>query len=422
MKLLFVFAALLVVAAIADPWSSCGTASDHLKINSITITPQQLVPGQQFTVAFDGTMDESVTSGSIHIEVKYIGIKIFEHTYDICSFTSEVKCPIASGPFTMTETETFPTGVPKGKYTGQIKLVDQNQQEITCINFDVKVTISEDDFVLRDSLIEEINARGSWKAARSPRFEHVTFREALGMLGSLKKPSFVPKIQLHAGDIPDSFDSRTQWPGCIHDILDQGQCGSCWAFGATEAVSDRFCIASKGADKFVLSPQYLVSCDNTDYGCEGGYLDNAWEFVENNGLCTDTCFPYQSGSGDVPPCPTQCADGSPMTLYKINNIQQIADAASMQTAIMNGGPVEAAFEVYEDFFSYSSGVYSHQSGQMVGGHAIKILGWGVDSGTPYWICANSWGNSWGMSGFFWILRGSDECQIEDNVICGDPQI
>ena len=87
---------------------------------------------------------------------------------------------------------------------------------------------------------------------------------------------------------------------------------------------------------------------------------------------------------------------------------------------MSFGPVQGAFNVYRDFFSYKSGVYKHLSGSSAGGHAIKIVGWGVDSTSklPYWIVANSWDVTWGLNGFFWILRGSDECGIEDNVWSG----
>jgi cathepsin B len=76
--------------------------------------------------------------------------------------------------------------------------------------------------------------------------------------------------------VPDSFDARTQWPSFIHPIRDQGSCGSCWAFGSTESLSDRFAIFSSGKVDVVLSPEDLVSCDSTDYGCGGGYLENAW--------------------------------------------------------------------------------------------------------------------------------------------------
>jgi len=64
--------------------------------------------------------------------------------------------------------------------------------------------------------------------------------------------------------------------------------------------------------------------------------------------------------------------------------------------------METAFTVYSDFMNYESGVYHHVSGSVEGGHAIKILGWGNESGMDYWLCANSWGPDWGLDGFFKI--------------------
>ncbi len=85
---------------------------------------------------------------------------------------------------------------------------------------------------------------------------------------------------------------------------------------------------------------------------------------------------------------------------------------------MTNGPVTAAFTVYEDFPTYSSGVYQHTTGSALGGHAIKIIGWGVESGTPYWTVANSWNESWGDNGTFKILRGVNHCGIESQVVAG----
>ena len=75
--------------------------------------------------------------------------------------------------------------------------------------------------------------------------------------------------------------------------------------------------------------------------------------------------------------------------------------------------------VYEDFETYSSGVYKHVTGKSLGGHAIKLIGWGVDNGTPYWTCVNSWNESRGEKGTFRILRGSNECGIEADAVAGD---
>lgn len=95
---------------------------------------------------------------------------------------------------------------------------------------------------------------------------------------------------------------------------------------------------------------------------------------------------------------------------------------AIQTEIMTNGPVEASFSVYEDFLAYKSGVYQHTTGSMLGGHAIKIFGWGVENDTPYWYVANSWNTEWGDNGTFKILRGKNECGIEGGVVAGLPKL
>ena len=91
----------------------------------------------------------------------------------------------------------------------------------------------------------------------------------------------------------------------------------------------------------------------------------------------------------------------------------------MQEAIMGQGPIGAAFTVYEDFANYVSGIYHHVTGQAMGGHAIRIVGWGVESGTKYWKVANSWNPYWGEQGYFRIVRGKNECGIEDQAVASD---
>jgi cathepsin B len=90
----------------------------------------------------------------------------------------------------------------------------------------------------------------------------------------------------------------------------------------------------------------------------------------------------------------------------------------MQKELMEQGTLSVAFSVYEDFESYSSGIYQHVTGKYLGGHAIKMIGWGEEGGVPYWTCVNSWNDSWGEKGTFRILRGSDECGIEGSVVAG----
>ena len=100
--------------------------------------------------------------------------------------------------------------------------------------------------------------------------------------------------------------------------------------------------------------------------------------------------------------------------------QSASGETGIQKAIMEGCPVETAFTVYTDFANYVSGIYHHVSGGVDGGHAVRIVGWGVDSGNKYWKVANSWNPYWGESGYFRIKKGHNECGIEDGVTFSRP--
>jgi len=219
-------------------------------------------------------------------------------------------------------------------------------------------------------------------------------------------------------NLPVFFDSRNSWPYCkqLFRILDQGECGSCWAFGAVESFSDRFCIATNGSFNIELSEQQMVSCNlDGNEACGGGDPITAFRYIAEWGLPTSACVPYVSGDGDVPSCYSACTNNQNFTLFyaDILTLRWHLTIDGIMTSIMTNGPVEACFEVYEDFFSYSSGVYVHETGSYVGGHCIILIGWGVTTdGTEYWVAQNSWGQDWGLNGRFWIKKGVDECGIE----------
>ena len=91
--------------------------------------------------------------------------------------------------------------------------------------------------------------------------------------------------------------------------------------------------------------------------------------------------------------------------------------------ILENGPIQVAFFVFGDFMSYKGGVYTHTGkSPMMGGHAVKMVGWGVDAGVPYWTIANSWSPAWGENGFFRIRRGTNECGIETTPAAGLPAV
>lgn len=211
--------------------------------------------------------------------------------------------------------------------------------------------------------------------------------------------------------VPDSFDSRDQWGTLILPVRDQSNCGSCWAFAVAETTGDRLGIVNSKSQG-VFSPQDLVSCDTKDAGCDGGDMSPSWSYVTKTGLALDSCIPYTSGSGRVAKCPTTCTNGSGTIVRTKAKSAAAVSASKMQTELYTNGPFEVGFNVYSDFDNYKSGVYQHKSGSLEGGHAVLVVGWGTESSTPYWLVQNSWGTSWGISGFFKILRGKNECGIE----------
>ena len=218
--------------------------------------------------------------------------------------------------------------------------------------------------------------------------------------------------------VPESFDFRETWPECTGEVRNQAKCGSCWAFSGAVALQQRFCIASKGEVQVVLSPQDSVSCDKSNLGCSGGYLPRTWSYYKSSGLVTESCFPYSSQQGKVEACITECKSGEEWKKYKVSSYSSFKGVAAIKKEIMTYGPVQTGFTVYEDFMSYKSGIYVHTTGSVLGGHAVIIIGWGVEDGVEYWIAQNSWDKNWGENGYFKIKTG--QCGFDSNAYAGTP--
>jgi len=264
----------------------------------------------------------------------------------------------------------------------------------------------------------------TWTAGASDFFAGLTFDDARIVLGTdlshisnhLDEVLDDSAYASIANDsIPAAFDATTQWAGLVNPIRNQQQCGSCWAFSASEVLSDRVAIATKKASP-PLSPEDMVSCDTGDMGCNGGQLPAAWKYLQSTGIVTDNCFPYTAGNGTAPACPNKCVDSESWSESKVkaSSAYAINGVANMQKEIMTNGPIQVAFKVYKSFMSYKTGVYEKKWNEILpeGGHAVKIVGWGTDNGKDYWKVANSWDTTWGEDGFFRIARGKDECGME----------
>jgi hypothetical protein len=203
-------------------------------------------------------------------------------------------------------------------------------------------------------------------------------------------------------------------------------------------------------------------------GCNGESMIGAWQFLYRFGVPTEACMTYEHGEDDgvdlahyvngqdLPICSsllgqtfdTCPVDQKPMQLHMADGFYLVpgvknadpknnpgvpdGNEFNIRRDIYHWGPVTSGFTVHEDFMTWDcKGVYQWDGKSAEsGGHAIVIVGWGTepahsefndgDKDMPYWIVRNSWGPEWGDHGYFKILRGSNHCQIEENIVVGIP--
>ena len=208
--------------------------------------------------------------------------------------------------------------------------------------------------------------------------------------------------------LPQSIDWRTKQ--AVTSVKDQGQCGSCWTFSATGAVEGAWAIF-KG-QTVDLSEQELVDCAKGvaygSHGCNGGQMEGAFKYIVEHGQCSLASYPYTATDGSCKTCASvahisYCSDIKPN------------DQISLKAAVAQQ-PVAVAIEADTRYFqSYSSGVLTSASCGTNLDHGVLIVGYGTENGQDYWLVKNSWGTTWGMSGYIKIARSSS---TNDPGICG----
>jgi len=261
--------------------------------------------------------------------------------------------------------------------------------------------------------------------------EHTAHSYSTG--GILLPESEIPN-NLPAGlnEPPVSWDWRDASINGKHgnwmtSIKNQGKCGSCWAFAAIATLEGMLNIRMNDPDfDFDLSEQHLVSCC-THYcnGCRGGSTYHAWLYLQKNGgAILESSFPYEAVDsngcqlhGDCDKDPVLCSDKKDDWDYQQIPIDKDIgalsepDRSTIQSIIVDHGPVAAYITVYSDLLDYSGGIYKHRNGEMVGGHIVSLIGY--NDTEEYWIAENSWGKFWGEYGYFRIAYG--ECSIEKQI-------
>merc|ERR1711988_1809636 len=206
-------------------------------------------------------------------------------------------------------------------------------------------------------------------------------------------------------DVADSIDWVAK--GAVTPVENQERCGSCWAFSSTGALEGAFKIAGNALTS--LSEEDLVQCNSvTDSGCQSGLMDNAFNWVQQNGICSESAYPYTSGDGVTGTCKKGC---SPVMTITGHTDVPSRDETSLKAAVSKG-PVSIAIEADNSAFQlYSGGLLDNPACGTQLDHGVLIVGYGTDGGKDYWKVKNSWGASWGEQGYIRMVRDKNQCGI-----------
>jgi hypothetical protein len=195
----------------------------------------------------------------------------------------------------------------------------------------------------------------------------------------------------------DIFDWRLM--NGVTPVKDQASCGSCWDFAATGAFESAYLIGTGIVPDF--SEQQVLSCNTGGSSCAGGWMWDGYDLFMTYGAIDESCMPYQA-SDAVPCTQNQYIPVAQLDSYEDipNNVNSIKNALLL-------GPLSTTFTVYDDFYGYGGGCYEHADTQPLN-HAVVIVGWDdtMCGGQGAWIVKNSWGEGWGLDGYFYIKYNS----------------
>jgi len=211
--------------------------------------------------------------------------------------------------------------------------------------------------------------------------------------------------------VPPTFDWRTS--DIVTPVKDQEQCGSCWAFSVTENIESVWMLKKnlKVSNFAPLAPQQIVDCDTSDQGCNGGFPATAYAYIEDaGGLEPESDYPYR-GTDNT------CSFKKSLVESTISSFKYATtrgDENTLKQNLVSASPLSICVDA-ANWQDYSSGVMSAWDCcwfcQL--DHCVQLVGYDTTATTPFYIVRNSWGTSWGESGFIRLAMGSNACGITD---------
>ena len=186
-------------------------------------------------------------------------------------------------------------------------------------------------------------------------------------------------------------------------VKDQGYCGSCWAFSATEQIESDSIRLGLLTTSDALSPEQIVQCDSIDDGCNGGNTGTAFEYVRSaGGIETDAQYPYTSYYDVTGTCESNADD----FVVTVDEYYSLSDEEAMISHIFSTGPIAICLDA-SSWSSYVSGIITTCGYEV--DHCVQAVG--INMAEGYWIVRNSWGTEWGNEGYIWLESGTNMCNI-----------
>jgi len=217
--------------------------------------------------------------------------------------------------------------------------------------------------------------------------------------------------QVHKGrkSVTDGGDFNWVPQGYVSEVKDQQQCGSCWSFSTTGALEF---LTAKNGQLISLSEQCLIDCSTANIGCTGGWPYVGYQFAKDSGIASEAAYPYTAVVGTCQPYSSVLTNVVSWVQVPVNDENAMMSAVQVQTlSILLAGD-------HKPFQYYAGGVLDTDAGDCGTDldHAVLLVGYGTDvqSGKQYWSVKNSWGASWGESGYIRIVRGQNECNLSAN--------
>ena len=231
--------------------------------------------------------------------------------------------------------------------------------------------------------------------------------------------NFDPYMVKIKNNVPDSYDWRNY--NRVSPIKDQGACGSCYAFSAIGNLEGLYA-GNKGTLK-TFSEQMLVDCDTSDSGCNGGIMEYTFSWLKKNGIMLESDYPYIGTKSTCKSDSSKYADMLVTGYKKLGSSWSewaCAEEDEMKEFLYENGPLSAVLNA-DCLQTYISGILDVTTSKCPSSginHAVLIVGYGTDLrlGIDYWIVKNSWGRTWGESGYFRIRRGNGTCGINCYII------